>query len=589
MSGAGLKQRLAAILAADAVGYSRLMATDQFATVAALDAGRAVFRSEIEARGGRVVDMAGDSILAVFELATAAVSAALAIQDRLNTDAEAVAEERRLRFRIGVHIGEIAEKSDGTVYGDGVNIAARLEGLAEPGGVVVSDAVRAFVRGKLDAAFDDLGEQQVKNIAEPIRAQRARPAGGDKAAAPAADLGASRADQPSLAVLPFDNLSGDPDQDYFADGMVEDLIAALSRFRWLLVIARNSSFVYKGKAVDVRQVARELGVRYVLEGSIRKAGNRVRIVAQLVDATSAGHLWSEKYDRGLSEVFDLQDDITGRITAALAPEITAAEISRLQRQRPDSLDSWDAYVRALPLLREHTADANRRAAELLRKAIQLSPLYAAAFARLSGCRTQAAYYDWDGRREACIAEALELGRRAQALDPEEPLALDALASAYQISGDVENAASLARRALALSPACTAAYGTLITSLAFLGQGEEALAVFASSERTSPRDPDRSGRLMGLTIARFVAGQYEQAAEAARDYISLRPNWYGGYVYLAASSALSGRRNEAQAAIERLLALLPQLTLAAMRKQIMLRRASDAEKLLEGLEKAGLPA
>jgi adenylate cyclase len=585
----GLKQRLAAILAADAAGYSRLMSADQLATVAALDGGRAVFRSEIEARGGRVVDMAGDSILAVFELATVAVSAALAIQEKLNVRADAVAEARQMRFRIGVHTGEIVEKSDGTVYGDGVNIAARLEGLAEPGGVVISDAVRAFVRGKLDVRFEDLGDQQVKNIADPVRAYRALQ-GGDDAAAPAAGHHTpARADKPSLAVLPFDNLSGDPDQDYFADGMVEDLITALSRFRWLLVIARNSSFVYKGRAVDVRQVARELGVRYVLEGSIRKGGSRVRIVAQLIDAGSGAHIWSERYDRDLSEVFDLQDEITGRITAALAPEITAAEISRVQRQRPDSLDSWEAYVRALPLMREHTADANRRAGELLQKAIRLSPLYAAAFARLSGCRTQAAYYDWDGKRDACIAEALELGRRAHALDPEEPLALDALASAHQIAGDIENAASLARRALALSPACTAAYGTLITSLAFLGQWEEALEVFGSSERTSPRDPDRSSRLMGVTVARFVAGQYPEAAETAKDYVALRPNWYGGYVYLAASNALSGRMEEARAAIGRLLETLPQLTLATMRKQTLLRRASDAEKLLEGLEKAGLPA
>jgi adenylate cyclase len=586
----GLRQRLAAILAADAVGYSRLMSVDQFATVADLDAGRAVFRREIEARGGRVVDMAGDSILAVFELATSAVAAALAIQQALNASGDARAEDRRLRFRIGIHIGEIIEKADGTVYGDGVNIAARLEGVAEPGAVAISDAILALIRGKLNAVYVDLGEQRVKNIAAPVRAYRAGLPGTDpRAPAASSALAAAKpADRPSLAVLPFNNLSGDSEQEYFADGIVEDLVSALSRFRWLLVIARNSTFVYKGKAVDVRQVARELGVRYMLEGSVRKAGSRVRIVAQLIDAPGGTHIWSHRYDRDLSEVFDLQDEITQQITAALAPEITAAEIARVQRQRPDSLDSWDAYVRALPLMREHTREANRGATELLEKAIRLSPGYAAAFARLSGCRTQAAYYDWDGQRDACISEALDLGRRAQALDPEEPLALDALASAYQISGDLENAATLARRAIVLSSACTAAYGTLITSLAFLGRWKEALEVFADSERTSPRDPDRSSRLMGLTIAHFVAGHYADVVESAKDYVSLRPNWYGGYVYLAAANALSGNLEAANAAVRKLLQLRPDMTLAGMRKQVMLRHPPDAEKLLEGLREAGLP-
>lgn len=591
MTASGLRQRLAVILAADAVGYSRLMSVDQFATVARLDEGRAVFRKEIEARGGRVVDMAGDSILAVFELASGAVAAALAIQQTLSASSGAVAEDRRMQFRIGIHIGEIIEKADGTVYGDGVNIAARLEGVAEPGAIAVSDGILALARGKVGATFVDLGEQRVKNIATPVRAYRARPPGGEPRAAPESTAGAAPkpSDRPSLAALPFSNLSGDPEQEYFADGMVEDLITALSRFRWLLVIARNSTFVYKGKAVDVRQVARELGVRYVLEGSVRKAGSRLRIVTQLIDATTGTHIWSHKYDRNVSEVFDLQDEITQRIAAALAPEITAVEIARAQRQRPDTLDSWDAYVRALPLMREHTREANRGAAELLQKAIRLSPGYAAAFARLSACRTQEAYYDWDGRRDACISEALDLARRAQALDPEEPLALDALASAYQISGDLDNAANLARRALALSTACTAAYGTLITSLAFLGSWKEALEIFADSERTSPRDPDRSSRLMGLTIAYFVAGRYSEVVESAEAYISLRPNWYGGYVYLAASNALSGNAEAANAAVRKLLQLRPDMTLAGMRKQVMLRRAADAENLLEGLKRAGLPA
>ena len=312
-----------------------------------------MFRAQIEANRGRVIDMAGDSVLAAFETATGAVTAALAIQQEVNTAAESLPDERRMRFRIGVHLGDVIEKADGTVYGEGVNIAARLEGLAEVGGISISDAVRGAVRGKVAAAFEDQGEQTVKNIPEPVRAFRVRPQGMAAAAQPASTplpeasfgIDLSLPDKPSIAVLPFVNMSGDPEQDYFTDGITEDIITELSRFHELFVIARNSSFTYKGKAVDLRTVAKELGVRYVLEGSIRKSANRVRVTAQLIDALNGRHIWAEKYDRVLEDVFLVQEEITQSIIVAIAPEIEAAERSKL-RQRSANLSAYEIAVRA---------------------------------------------------------------------------------------------------------------------------------------------------------------------------------------------------------------------------------------------------
>ena len=341
-----LRQRLAAILAADVAGYSRLMAADERATVAALDAARKVFRSHIESSQGRIIDMAGDSVLALLETATGAVAAALAVQQELNASSSTVPEERRMRFRVGVHLGDVIEKEDGTIYGDGVNIAARLEGLAEPGGIMVSESIRTAVKGKVAASFEDQGEQQVKNIAEPVRAYRIRP---DVPALPALKQAATELalpDKPSIAVLPFSNMSGDPEQEYFTDGMTEDIITELSRFHSLFVIARNSTFTYKGKATDVRQVAKELGVRYVVEGSIRKAANRVRVTAQLIDALTGNHLWAERYDRVLEDIFAVQEELTRNVVAAIAPQIDAAELAAISRKRPENLTAYEIAIRA---------------------------------------------------------------------------------------------------------------------------------------------------------------------------------------------------------------------------------------------------
>ena len=361
-----LRQRLAAILAADVAGYSRLMAGDERATVAALDSARAIFRTRIEAHQGRVIDMAGDSVLAVFETATGAVSAALAIQKEVNSSAGTVSEDRRMRFRIGMHLGDVIEKEDGTVYGDGVNIAARLEGLAEPGGLTISDSVHNAVRGKVTASFVDQGEQQVKNIPHAVRAFAVR-VSGDAAAktSPAAgEIDLSLPDKPSIAVLPLANMSGDPEQEYFTDGITEDIITELSRFHALFVIARNSSFTYKGKAIDVRMVAKELGVRYVLEGSIRRSGNRIRVTAQLIDALTGNHIWAEKYDRVLEDIFDVQEEVTRAIVAAIAPHIETSEMERSRRARPGSLSAYEVAMRGWAAAQKARGEADRASCEI---------------------------------------------------------------------------------------------------------------------------------------------------------------------------------------------------------------------------------
>jgi adenylate cyclase len=341
-----MKQLLAAILVADVAGYSMLMAVDERATVTALDAARAVFRNWIEPNHGRVVDMAGDSVLVVFETATGAMSAALAIQDELRRLAVDVAEERRMLFRIGLHLGEVFEKPDGSVYGDGVNVAARLQALADPGGIVLSDAMRWAVKGKCPVEIQDAGAHQVKNIAEPLRVFKlglprspsippSAPGGSQASRSRPMDF-MPLPDKPSIAVLAFSNMSSDPQQEYFCDGISEDIITELSRFRSLLVIARNSSFTYKGRAADVRAVGKELGVRYVLEGGVRRAGSRIRLTAQLIDAVSGSHLWAEKYDREVTEIFDIQEELTQRVVVSIAPFIEEAERERLRLRPPAS-------------------------------------------------------------------------------------------------------------------------------------------------------------------------------------------------------------------------------------------------------------
>jgi adenylate cyclase len=380
-------RRLAAILAADVAGYSRLMGLDEEGTLDRLKAlRRELSDPKIKEHRGRIVKTTGDGLLVEFGSVVDTVRCAVDVQREMAVRNEGVPKERRIEFRIGINLGDII-KDRGDIHGDGVNVAARLEALAEPGGICVSRVVRDQVRDKLDFAFDDRGEQQVKNIARPVRLFDVRIAGEITTSAPDSPTAVPLAlpDKPSIAVLPFTNMSGDPEQEYFADGMVEDIITGLSRIKWLFVIARNSTFVYKGKPIDVKQVGRELGVRYLLEGSVRKAGNQVRVTGQLIDTANATHVWAQRYDRAFDDIFALQDELTMSVIAAIEPTLRQAEIERAKRKRPDSLDAYDLYLRALPLVFTAMPEFSDQALPLLQQAVAIEPDYAVAHAYIAWC------------------------------------------------------------------------------------------------------------------------------------------------------------------------------------------------------------
>jgi TolB-like protein/Tfp pilus assembly protein PilF len=559
MSNSEGKQRLAAILAADVAGYSRLMTADERRTVASLDAARTLFRSEIEGRLGRVVDMAGDSVLAVFESAAEAVNAALAVQKQLAADSAAVPDEQRMRFRIGVHLEDVIEKADGTVYGAGVNMAGRLEALAEPGGIAVSDAVHGVVRGRVAARFEDQGERAVKNIPHPVRTYYVRDdasaVSGPLEAAP--EPGRALPERPAIAVLPFANMSGDPEQEYFADGMVEDIITDLSRFKELFVIARNSSFVYKGRAVDIQQVARELGVRYVLEGSVRKAGNRVRITGQLIDAATRAHLWADRFDGTLEDVFDLQDRITESVIGALQPTLRRAEIERARRKPPASLDAYDYLLRALPAVIANTTAEASTAIELLGEALRLYPDYAYAHALIATAYGQIYRSAAGSEREEMRAQAVAHARRAVALGGDDSAALAPAGFMLLMTAqDVAGARAALDKAVALNPNWAAALAYRALVLAVASEPEPAIEDANRALRLSPLDPAIYLPQMAMVIARIRLRHYDEAVLWAHKAIEANPRFPMSYAWLIVAECARGNAVEAERQLGRLADILP---------------------------------
>jgi adenylate cyclase len=589
MSGAELRQRLAAILAADVAGYSRLMAADERATVAALDAARAVFRSQIESNQGRVIDMAGDSVLAVFETATGAVSAALAIQQAIDRSGEKTPEDRRMRFRIGVHLGDVIEKTDGTVYGDGVNIAARLEGLAEPGGITISDAVQGAVRGKVTATFVDQGEQQVKNIPHPVRAYAVR-ADGNAAAQPSPAVGEpdlSLPDKPSIAVLPFDNMSGDPEQAYFADGIAEDIITALARFRQFHVTARNSSFTYKGQAVDIKKVGRELGVRYVLEGSVRKAGDRIRITAQLIDTDSGNHVWADRYDGRLENIFDLQDEITNTIAAAVTPAFAIAELQRVSRKHPKNLDAWELTLRAGQSFARAGPLDIAEARALAERALLLDGRNAAALAMLAFCLVSEGWWAYSPSPPASIAEGIKAARLALQEDNADADALASLGYGLFASRQFDEGLDVLCQAVALNPNLANGFARYSSALAFCGECDRAFEALERAIRLSPRDP-RLGNWLGQTaVAPFIAGRYQEGIAYGRRAVQSNPSFMGGHRVLAANLSASGELEEARREVAEMRRLVPGVTVATTR-WLPFRDDEARERYCAALARAGLP-
>jgi adenylate cyclase len=582
-------RRLTAILAADVAGYSRLMGVDEEGTHERLRTHLAEFvNPKIAEHRGRIVKNTGDGFLAEFASVVDAVRCAVEMQRGMAERNGATPPETRIEFRIGVNLGDvIAEAED--IFGDGVNIAARLEALAEPGGICISRVVRDQVRDKLDCAFEDLGDQQVKNIARRVRVYRVRdlPVRIEQPV-PATPEPLSLPDKPSIAVLPFANVSGDPEQEYFADGIAEDVITALSRYPSLFVIARNSSCTYKGRAVDVKQVGRELGVRYVLEGSLRKSGQRIRVTAQLVLAATGKHVWAERYNRDLKDIFAMQDEIADTVTTAVAPTVADAERHRAMRQLPGNLNSWTAYQRGLWHMSSFSVEDNAEAQRCFQQAISLDRNFAGGYWGLAWARLHAAA----GLQRGDLSEAQNstevLARQAVALGGTDAEARSCLAFALLMRGDHEGALAEADTAVSVSPNLAVAHGERGAALIFSGRSKEGTASVYQCVRFDPYDPLLRVRFLHITIGRYFSGEYTEAVEAARRAIRAFPNFPRPYRWLPAALGQLGRTEEAGQALEKAIAVAPISFDTYARERVPWMRPEDHAHMLEGLRKAGLP-
>ena len=591
-------RRLIAIFAADVAGYSRLMGADEVSTLRDLTQRRAILDGLIASHRGRIANTAGDSVLAEFGSAVDAVQCAVEAQAALAEANAGLSPDRQINFRIGVHVGDVMIKG-GDLFGDAVNIAARLQTLASASGTCISGVAHDQVRKILPFAFADLGAQQVKNIEESVRAFAVTAKGAATAAYPAGSLSAPPdnnrpfplPDKPSIAVLPFENMSGDVEQEYFADGMVEDIITGLSRSKSLFVIARNSSFTYKGKAVDIKQVGRELGVRYVLEGSVRKAGNRVRITGQLVDAETGNHIWADRYDSTLEDIFDLQDRVTTSVIGAIAPQLERAEIARAHRKPTESLQAYDYYLRALASFYRFTPEANMEALKLTRTANNLDPDYAAPFALGATCYVQRWGFGWNIGDAEDETEARRLTRRALELDKDDPLVLALAGQALGLFiGEVQEGAALLARAISLDPNLAAARFWNGYVQLYLGDGDAAIEQFQIGLRMSPLDPRIYLAQNGMAAAHFSAGRYEDGSLWAKIAVQQSPNFVAAHHTLMACHAMAGRVEEARQAWAVARQIDPTQRLSTvLNKRYRLRRSKEIiQRYAEAFRIAGMP-
>ena len=582
MAGERVQRRLAAILVADVAGYSRLMGSDDEGTLAGLKAGRELIDLKSKEYRGRIVNTPGDSALVEFASAVDATRCAMEIQKEMAERNAVIPEDRRIEFRIGINVGDVIVDDRGDIYGDGVNIAARVESLAKPGTLCLSDEAYRQIRGKLPIDVSDIGEHQLKNIAQPVRVYSVWLDDAPPLALP---------DKPSIAVLPFENLSGDPKQEYFADGVSEDIITELSRFSNLFVIARNSSFKYKGKAVDVRQVGRELGVRYALEGSIRRGGDRVRISAQLVDSGTGAHRWAERYDRELKDVFAIQDEVARTIAAILAAHVNKAEAERTLLKPPATWQAYDHYMRAAAAWAlfqsswklDHLQETRRHLAESL----NIDPKYARAYSLLASTHRVA----WlnpvneEYLTPATLDRAIRLARTAIEFDPHLPEAYAELAYNIIRKRDFEAAVAAAERVRALNPN----FADYRLALVHFAVGDPAKAIeFAKAHmRLDPFHPHFAPLMMGQ--AHYLLKEYREARHWLREATGRAPDHQYGHAYLAATYAQLGRLEDARAEAAEILRINPKYTISGTQKRVSIfQRSEDILHLVDGLRKAGLP-
>ena len=621
MESTGVKRKLTVILAADAEGYTRLMRAAEETTLETLSGHREVIDGLIARHDGRIVNTGGDSVLAEFGSAVEAVRCAIAIQEELRVRNAQLADDRKLRFRIGVNVGDVMVKDD-DLFGDGVNVAARLEGLAEPGGVCVSGSVFEQVKHKLSLSFEDIGPQAVKNVDEPVPAFRIVPgsvsvtpgAPTDEAApaprwrTPAIAAAAIVAvvliaaggvavwdnflrpppalpEKPSIAVLPFDNVSEIPEQEYFSDGITEDIITDLSKISGLFVVARNSTFLYKGKDMDIKLVAQRLGARYVLEGSVRRVGDRLRVTAQLIDAATGYHLWAERYDRDMKDVFAVQDEITEKIVAALKVKLTVGEQARMGSRYTDNLEAYDLFLRGREYQLRGSIDGVTRAQRLMEKAIELDPKFAAAYAELAHLHYLEWNFEWSENRQP-LNRALVAAQKAVALDDSLPLAHTRLGWIYLWKKQHEKAVAEAERAVELDPNIALGHARLGEILNFAGRPEEAIGLIEQAMRLDPHYPFYYLYYLGHSYYRLE--QTEQAIAAIKRSVVRNPDFISAHRLLAVIYGELGREEEARAEVAEVLRLNPLTSVEVWRDKLPYKDPSVWKRYVEGLRKADLP-
>jgi adenylate cyclase len=585
-----VERRLAAVLAADVAGYSRLMGLDEERTLAQLKTLRkTLVDPAIAAHRGRIVKSTGDGMLVEFASAVDAVRLAVKIQRDIATQNESAEPELRLELRIGIHVGDIIIDDD-DIFGDGVNIAARLEGIARPGGICISDDAQRQVRGKIDVVFDDIGVQTLKNIAEPMRSWHVQfgeqCAAGNPGSLPEVQP-LALPDKPSIVVLPFDNMSAEPGQDYLADGIVEAITAALSRIRSFFVIARSSAFTYKGRATNARDIGRELGVAYLLEGSVQKMGNRLRIIVQLIETEGGAHVWSSRYDGTMDEFFDLEDRITEQVAGALQPSVRIAEVERSRRKRPQDLGSYDYTMRAMPHVWALEKEESAKAIELLSKALAIDPDYPLALSLAGWCHAQRSVYNWADDIASSQAMARSLAERAAAMSSDDAIILAVLGAVHTFLRNYGTARVLLERAVTLDPNAAWAWSRLGWLECYSDQPQKGIENFERALRLSPIDPMNFNNFVGIASSHEIAQEYDQAIAFYRRALQERPN--ARWIYRNLSSSLwgAGRLDEAKQAYAELMRNYPDLTIAKF-KQAMVFSPAVLERMADNLRRLGLP-